>query len=97
MVLQVARAIGCEVNRWEVDHSPSGFWFDPDKLEAMLGENHSGRTLVVTNFPHNPTGALPEHGEWARMVELCERSGAYLFSDEMYRLVQHDSSCSCCE
>ena len=39
---------------------------------------------VVTNAPHNPTGALPSHKDWLRIVELCRGCGAYLFSDEMY-------------
>jgi aspartate/methionine/tyrosine aminotransferase len=59
--------------------------FDPAGLEAVL---HPRTKLVVWNFPHNPTGALPSPGDFARMVEAVSRAGAWLFSDEMYRLLE---------
>lgn len=40
---------------------------------------------VVVNFPHNPTGCLPSHGDWQQIVQLCKSANAVLFSDEMYR------------
>ena len=52
-----------------------------DKLAKLVTPQ---TRAVVTNAPHNPTGALPSHKEWARIVELCRGCGAYLFSDEMY-------------
>ena len=42
-------------------------------------------TLVVVNFPHNPTGYSPDESLLRRLVEDCERAGAWLFCDEMYR------------
>jgi aspartate/methionine/tyrosine aminotransferase len=44
---------------------------------------------VVVNFPHNPTGALPTLEEWEAIVECCRENGAWLFSDEMYRGLEH--------
>ena len=35
-------------------------------------------------------GALPTRTEWKEVVELCRDNGAYLFSDEMYRLLEED-------
>lgn len=43
--------------------------------------------LVVVNFPHNPTGALPSRPQWDELVGACRTVGAHLFSDEMYRLM----------
>ena len=43
---------------------------------------------MVWNFPHNPTGALPPAGDFTRMVEAVAATGAWLFSDEMYRLLE---------
>lgn len=37
------------------------------------------------NFPHNPTGAVPDKGTWGALVELCDERGIHLFSDEVYR------------
>ena len=60
--------------------------FDPTDLERLLRPDTK---LVVWNFPHNPTGALPS----ARRLRPHDRrgaaqSGAWLFSDEMYRLLE---------
>jgi aspartate/methionine/tyrosine aminotransferase len=45
---------------------------------------------VVVNFPHNPTGALPTHAEWQAILDLVREAGCYLFSDEVYRLLEYD-------
>jgi aspartate/methionine/tyrosine aminotransferase len=81
---QLAQSLGCRVILWQADES-QGWRFDPVFLEATL----SPRTrLVVCNFPHNPTGALPSQEDWQRIVSLVQARGAYLFSDEMYRLLE---------
>jgi aspartate/methionine/tyrosine aminotransferase len=41
--------------------------------------------VVSVNFPHNPTGAVPDEGTWRRLVDLCDERGIRLFSDEVYR------------
>jgi aspartate/methionine/tyrosine aminotransferase len=89
----VARHIGCEVIRWPLVEAedppagPGGWRLDLEALARLL----SPRTkLVVVNFPHNPTGALPSEGVWQGLVELLERSGTWLFSDEMYRGLEYD-------
>jgi alkaline phosphatase D len=45
---------------------------------------------VVVNFPHNPTGAAPTREDFARLVAAVGDSGAYLFSDEMYRWLERE-------
>ena len=45
--------------------------------------------LVVVNFPHNPTGYLPSHDEWQTIIRIVERTGTWLFSDEMYRGLEY--------
>ena len=71
-----ARAVGA---------APAGWRFDPAGLEALLRPTTK---LVVWNFPHNPTGALPSATDFTRMLELVADAGAWLFSDEMYRLLE---------
>ena len=51
-------------------------------LSKLMRQN---TRAVVLNFPHNPTGALPSKADWAKIVQHCKLSKAYLFSDEMYR------------
>lgn len=81
---ELARSLGCEVNLWQPSEDET--WrFDPADLEALL---RPSTKLVVWNFPHNPTGALPSQSDYDRMVAAAERAGAWLFSDEMYRLLE---------
>jgi len=94
----VAEYLGCRVIRWslvEADRtsyselsSDSHSWqLDLDALEQSI----TPRTkLVIVNFPHNPTGYLPSHDKWRTIVQIVERSGAWLFSDEMYRGLEYD-------
>ena len=84
---EIALAQGAKVDHWEVEEGADGFFFDVDKLEELLAQPCQ---MVIVNFPHNPTGALPSHAEWERIVRIVQRSGAYLFSDEMYRGLEYD-------
>jgi len=86
---EVARAAGAVVRPWPLGLSAQGWQVDLEGLERLL----SRRTkLVVLNFPHNPTGCLPSRRELEAVLALAERSGAYVFSDEMYRLLEYDPS-----
>jgi aspartate/methionine/tyrosine aminotransferase len=87
---ELARSIGCEVDLWGPDGPVEGAeraaWrFDPAGLETLIRPDTK---LVVWNFPHNPTGALPLAGDFSRLVDTVARAGAWLFSDEMYRLLE---------
>jgi aspartate/methionine/tyrosine aminotransferase len=44
--------------------------------------------LLIINFPHNPTGYLPSAEDFRRIIRIAEKSGAYVFSDEMYRFLE---------
>jgi aspartate/methionine/tyrosine aminotransferase len=84
---ELARAIGCRVSLWEPVEE-RGWHFDVQQLADLM----EARTrLVVANFPHNPTGALPEPDEFAALIDLVQQRGAYLLSDEMYRFLEIDS------
>jgi aspartate/methionine/tyrosine aminotransferase len=81
---ELARSIGCEVDLWLPDEA-AAWRFDPAGLKALLRPDTK---LVVWNFAHNPTGALPSPADFARMAEAVAQAGAWLFSDEMYRLLE---------
>jgi len=93
---EVAEGLGCEVTRWEPEEE-NGWRFDPGFLEHNIRPN---TRLVIVNFPHNPTGYLPSKEDYDRIVESARKRGLYLFSDEMYRLIEYSSDCrlpSACE
>src|SRR5262249_23122102 len=43
------------------------------------------------NFPHSPTGAQIAAADLARLISIVELHGAQLFSDEVYRLLEHSA------
>ncbi len=81
---ELAASIDCQVTYWEPEEAEA-WWFEPDQLRRLLRPNTK---LVVWNFPHNPTGALPAKEDFAAMVAAAASVGAWVFSDEMYRLLE---------
>ena len=59
-----------------------GWTLDLDAVEAAL---RPATRVVSVNFPHNPTGAVPDEETWRGLVRLCDERGIRLFSDEVYR------------
>ena len=73
----------------------SGVALDPDEhwtlhLDQVAAAIRPNTRVLYVNFPHNPTGKILEHDRFAALVDLCRRHGIWLFSDEVYRLIEHD-------
>jgi aspartate/methionine/tyrosine aminotransferase len=85
---ELGRAAGCRMSMWTLEEN-RGWHLNLNELEAMIRPDTK---LVIVNFPHNPTGFLPSRDEFRQLVEIVRRSGAYLFSDEMYRLLEFDAT-----
>ena len=83
----VAAGTGCEVTRMMLRAGEARWHLDLEELERRLNER---TRLLVVNFPHNPTGYMPGMAEFDALVGLARERGLYLFSDEMYRLLEHD-------
>ena len=71
-----------QVKRWEITPTETGWELDVDRLDTLLTPQTK---MLVANFPHNPTGYLPEGSAFAAIVDAARRRGIWLFSDEMYR------------
>jgi aspartate/methionine/tyrosine aminotransferase len=48
--------------------------------------------VVVVNFPHNPTGFLPDSKFFQELSDLSGKHGFIIFSDEVYRGLELDPS-----
>jgi len=85
---QIAQSLGCGVERWTARPGQDGTWhFDMRELNGMVREH---TRLLVVNFPHNPTGALPEIDGFLGLAEWAGKRNITLFSDEMYRFLEYD-------
>ncbi len=60
---------------------------DPDRVRAALRPH---TRLVSINFPNNPTGKIISREAFDAIVEICRSRGIWLFSDEVYRLIERD-------
>jgi aspartate/methionine/tyrosine aminotransferase len=84
---EIARSAGCDITEWRL-RAESGRWhLDFDELRRGITK---ATRLIVVNFPNNPTGYLPSLAEFERVVEMALDHGLYLFSDEMYRYLEHN-------
>ncbi len=84
---EIARSIGCAVTPWTFALPESGWRLDLDQLARSFTPQ---TRLLVVNFPHNPTGYLPTRAELDAILALARQHDVYVFSDEMYRLLEHD-------
>lgn len=75
----------CAVTGVALDEN-ANWALDLDKVRAALRPNTK---LISINFPNNPTGAIPSQEIFAGLIELCRERGIWLFSDEVYRLIEH--------
>lgn len=85
---ELANSLGCEVTKWTPDSVDGGWKFNLDTLKTSIKGNTK---LIVVNFPHNPTGALPTKEEYQQIIEIAKEKNIILFSDEMYRYLEYDS------
>jgi aspartate/methionine/tyrosine aminotransferase len=86
---EVARSRGIEVSAWPVELAPSGdAWrLDLDRLASLIRPD---TRLLVINFPHNPTGFVPDRSLLNGILEIARQHELIVFSDEMYRGLEHE-------
>lgn len=77
----LARNIGCRVK--ETQLRPENNWrLDLDELESLSGPKT--KLISIVN-PNNPSGSILSGDEMRRIVGICQRTGAWLHADEVYR------------
>jgi len=84
--LTLPKSTGASVSEWR--RKPENGWaHDVAELEALIRPNT--RALYI-NTPHNPTGLLMAPEIFRRVLELAAKHNIYVFSDEVYRELEHD-------
>ncbi|MEZ4677726.1 MAG: aminotransferase class I/II-fold pyridoxal phosphate-dependent enzyme [Caldilineaceae bacterium] len=83
----VAQSIGCAVTPWPLTVAGNRWTVDLEQLEAAITQRTK---LLVINFPHNPTGFLPDRVTLDAIIAIARSHRLTIFSDEMYRLLEYD-------
>jgi aspartate/methionine/tyrosine aminotransferase len=78
----------CEVTGVPLDPE-NGWALDIDRLRGAIRPNTK---VISINFPNNPTGRIIDRAQFDAIVDLCRRANLWLFSDEVYRLIERDEA-----
>lgn len=78
----------CDVTGVALD-SDNAWHLDIDEIRAAIRPNTK---LISINFPHNPTGKVLPRDDYDGLIGLARERGIYLFSDEVYRLLERSES-----
>ncbi len=76
------KAISSNVTEFSLDWQDGGWSFNLERFSQVVTKE---TRLVIINFPHNPTGFQPTQELFHEILAVVRNSGAYLFSDEVYR------------
>lgn len=83
---EIAKSLGCSIIKWKPDEK-KGWHFDPEFLRSNITPKTK---LIIINFPHNPTGSLPNKAVFQAIVAIAKEKNIPVFSDEMYRFLEYD-------
>jgi aspartate/methionine/tyrosine aminotransferase len=77
----LAKNVGCRVKETQLRREDN--WrLDLAELESLA----SAKTKLISIVnPNNPTGSILSREEMRRIVGICQKTGAWLHSDEVYR------------
>lgn len=85
--LETIPASICEVTK--VNLMSSEHWrLDLERVSSSIRVN---TRLIIINFPHNPTGTTISAQLQNELIELCRAHNIWIFSDEVYRLLEIDA------
>eukprot|EP00775_Hariotina_reticulata_P004684 gene4684-4937_t len=84
---EVARTLGARVKLWSMEINPhtGQSYFSVAALQKLMSQEVK---CLVVNVPHNPSGWLPTQQEWQDIVHAAAQVDVWLFSDEIYRLLE---------
>ena len=78
----------CEVTG--IGLNPNNNW-DLD-IQKIIDSIKPNTRLISINFPHNPTGKIISMDTLYDLISIAREKNIYLFNDEIYRLMERDSS-----
>lgn len=85
-IYTLPKELGAEVSLLPMRESNGRWYFEIEDLKKILKPS---TRLIVINFPHNPTSVHIDRSTLEEIVQCAKQTGAYLFSDEVYRFSEH--------
>lgn len=76
----VPKSVGAKVNKFRLRMDSA---WEPDWEEFDRAVNANTRLVYISN-PNNPTGSVLTESSMRRIVDRCEKVGAWLLADEVY-------------
>ncbi|MCF6514927.1 aminotransferase class I/II-fold pyridoxal phosphate-dependent enzyme [Lactobacillus sp. S2-2] len=73
-----------------IDTTEDGFVLTKEKLISTL-DSHPKATLIVLNYPNNPTGAVLDEQHVKDLAEILSSKDIFVISDEIYSELTYDS------
>ncbi len=84
---EMPKALGCKVLTWEPETKKGRWEWNLDFLRKNVDRKTN---LIVINSPQNPTGQTFDKNDYLEILDIAKRNSCYVFSDEMYRLLEHN-------
>jgi aspartate/methionine/tyrosine aminotransferase len=86
-LLNLAEEITGNVSLWKFQQNNGAWSLDENELYRLITPKTK---CLILNFPHNPTGFLPDENTLKRILNWAAAQGITVFSDEMYRGLEMD-------
>ncbi|MEE9493666.1 MAG: pyridoxal phosphate-dependent aminotransferase [Gammaproteobacteria bacterium] len=87
-LIATARDISCQIELLALD-SENGWKIDFQQLAETIDDQTK---MLIINYPHNPTGSHLTEEELGAIIALCQQHDVWLFSDEVFRGLEHDKA-----
>jgi aspartate/methionine/tyrosine aminotransferase len=84
---EIPNSLGCSLSEWPMELNNNKWSLDLDLLEKTINKDTK---MLIINFPHNPSGFIPDVDSFNRLLDIVKRHDLYLFSDEMYKFSEYN-------
>ncbi|KAI1647049.1 PLP-dependent transferase [Daldinia loculata] len=81
----IPESLGAEVSLWKL-RPENGYIPDVAELDTSIRDNTK---MIVINNPNNPTGATIPKEVLAKIIDIAQKHGIIVLSDEVYRPLFH--------
>jgi len=69
-----------------------------NQFRFRIKDIEPGTSLIMVNYPHNPSGQIATKEWWTTLCSFCESRGIRIFNDNPYFILSHSpNSCSLTE